>query len=511
MAIIEPIDAGTAAQPGFRLKSPATLEDIGSFTVTPVEEVRAAVDRARVAQSSWAGLDFRQRAEHLGRVRAALVERMDEVAGVIMNETGKPEMEAVAEIIAVLDALLYYPKHAQRLLKDKRCSPHLFFPFKKLVTTFHPRGVVGVITPWNFPFSMGLNPVAQALMAGNAVIQKPSEVTPFAALLSAEICRDAGLPENLYQVLPGDGATGAALIDSGVDKIHFTGSVRTGRKVGAACGERLISCTLELGGKDAAIVCADADLDRAVPGVLNGAFFNTGQACASTERVYVVDAVADAFVEKLLAEAGELRQGSVGEADLGCMIWDRQLQIVEAQVDAAVSAGATVLAGGRRKEGEAGLYYEPTILADVTHDMDIMRQETFGPVLPILRVADEEEALRLANDSQYGLSASIWCGDHRRGLDLARRLHTGCAAVNDFGGLAYGAAEGSFGGRKDSGVGHVNGELGLKSFCETQHIVVHRFGPKRERAWYPYTGKTVDGLKRFARFFFNSAIGRWMT
>jgi succinate-semialdehyde dehydrogenase/glutarate-semialdehyde dehydrogenase len=511
LAIIEPVAANSEGPSGYQLRSPATGEAIGEFRVTPPAEVQAAVVRARVAQEAWAALTFTERAVHLGRLRALLTERLDEVADVIMRETGKPELEAVAEIIAVLDALLYYPKHAEKLLRERRTRPHLFFPFKTLVTAYHPRGVVGVITPWNFPFSMGLNPVSQALMAGNAVIQKPSEVTPLSAMLSAQLCREAGLPENIYQVLPGDGGTGAALIDSGVDKIHFTGSVRTGRKVGAACGERLISCTLELGGKDAAIVCADADLERAVPGVLNGAFFNTGQACASTERVYVVDSIADEFAERLLAEAKALRLSAGEESDIGCMIWDRQLAIVEAQVQAAVAEGATVLTGGRRLPGEEGLYYEPTVLADVSHDMAIMQQETFGPVLPIMRVADEAAAVALANDSQYGLSASIWCGDRRRGLDIARRLHTGCAAVNDFGGLAYGAAEGSFGGRKDSGIGHVNGELGLKSFCETQHIVVHRFGPKRERAWYPYTRETVDGMKKFARFFFNSFIGRWMS
>jgi succinate-semialdehyde dehydrogenase/glutarate-semialdehyde dehydrogenase len=370
---------------------------------------------------------------------------------------------------------------------------------------------VGIITPWNFPFSMGVNPAAQALMAGNAVILKPSEVTPFSGLFIDELCREAGLPENIFQVLPGDGVTGVALIDSGVDKIHFTGSVRTGRVVGAACGERLVPCTLELGGKDAAIVCADADLERAVPGVVNGAFFNTGQACASTERVYVVESIADRFTEALLAEVNNLRQSASGESDLGCMIWDRQLDIVESQVAAAVNDGATILAGGSRVAGEEGLFYEPTVLGDVTHDMTIMRDETFGLVLPIARVQDEAEAVRLANESDYGLSASVWCADRQRGLELARQLHTGCAAVNDFGGLVYGAAEGPFGGRKNSGIGHVNGELGLKSFCHAQHIVVHKFGSKRERAWYPYTQKTLDGMKGFARFFFNSAIGRWMS
>lgn len=511
MAIITASEDITPGTRVYRLKNPASLEDIGSFTATSAREVAAAVARARSAQADWCTLSYAERATHLGRLRRVLIERIDEVAEVIVRETGKPEMEAVAEIIASLDALQYYPKHAAKMLRDLRRRPHLFFPFKSLVTAYHPRGVVGIITPWNFPFSMGANPAAQALMAGNAVLLKPSEVTPFSGQLIGELCQAAGLPEHLFQVLPGDGATGAALIDSGVDKIHFTGSVSTGRLVGAACGERLIPCTLELGGKDAAIVCADADLERAVPGVINGAFFNTGQACASTERVYVVDSIADQFIEALLAQVKTLRQNPGADSDLGCMIWDRQLDIVQSQVAAAINDGARVLAGGARKRGEAGLYFEPTVLADVNHDMEIIRKETFGPVLPIMRVASEEEAVRLANASEYGLSASVWCGDRHRGLQLARQLHTGCASVNEFGGVVYGAAEGSFGGRKNSGIGHVNGELGLKSFCQAQHIVVHRFGPARERAWYPYSQDALKGMKGFARFFFNSAIGRWLS
>jgi len=509
MALIEPITDD--ARPGYLLRSPATGEEIGSFTVTPPEAVSAAVTRAREAQRDWARQSFAERGAVLTRLKKVLISRMDDVAGVIMRETGKPEMEATAEIIASLDALQYYPKHAAKLLREQRCTPHLFVPFKKLVTTYHPRGVVGLITPWNFPFSMGMNPGAQALMAGNAVILKPSEVTPFSGQIIDELCREAGLPEGLYQVLPGDGGTGEALIRGGVDKVHFTGSVRTGRKVGALCGELLIPCTLELGGKDAAIVCADADLDRAVPGVVNGAFFNTGQACASTERVYIVESVADEFERRVLEEVARLRQDGAPDSDLGCMIWDRQLDTVEAQVAAAKADGATVLAGGERDTGRDGLYFPPTVLTDVTHDMTVMRDETFGPVLPIVRVASEDEAVRLANDSPYGLSASIWCGDCRRGEQLAKQLQTGGAAVNEFGGLVYGAPEGSFGGRKDSGIGYVNGHLGLKSFCQAQHIVVHRFGPKRERAWYPYTGENLDGMKGFARFFFDSAIGRWMS
>ncbi|MEH6548748.1 MAG: aldehyde dehydrogenase family protein [Pseudomonadales bacterium] len=495
----------------FTLKHPGTLADIGKFTAANADMVKDATAKAHKAQKSWGALSFAARAVYINKLKIAILDRMDDVVAVICKETGKPEAEALAEIAAACDSMQYYAKHAEKTLKEKSSRVHLMFPFKKLITTYHPKGVVGVITPWNFPFSMGANPLAQALMAGNTVILKPSEVTPFSALILAELCVEAGLPEGVFQVVLGDGVTGAALIDSGVNKIHFTGSVKTGRIVGEACGKRLIPCTLELGGKDPAIVCADADLDRAVPGVINSAFFNAGQACASTERVYVMESIADDFIRRVVEEVDRLRQDDKGEIDVSCMIWDNQLRIVEHQVAEAIEQGATLLAGGKRKENAEGLFYQPTVLTDVHHNMAIMQDETFGPVLPIMRVADEEEALRLANQTSYGLSGSIWTGDTQHGLDLARRLHTGCAAVNDFGGLCYGAAEGSFGGRGDSGIGYVNGELGLTSFCQIQHIIVHRFGPKREQMWYPYDAKSNEGMKKFFNFFFRSWIGKFMT
>lgn len=511
MAIYQRCDNGADQRTRYQLKSPVTLEDIGSFEACNKADVDAAVARARVAQAKWAELNWQQRGKHLARLRGVLLERMDDIIDTILMETGKPALEAAAEITTACDALQFYPKHAKKYLGETRSRAHLYFPFKHLVTRYQPRGVVGIITPWNFPFAMGMNPGAQALMAGNAVILKPSEVTPFSALLMRDLVAEAGLPSDLFQVIPGDGATGAALIESGIDKVHFTGSVRTGRKVGEACGRLLLPVTLELGGKDVSIVCADANLDRAVPGVINSALFNAGQACASTERIYVAESIADAFTERLVQEVKALRQGSQGEYDVSCMIWDQQLRIVEEQVAAAVADGASVLSGGQRLADEAGLFYAPTVLDNVHADMAVMSQETFGPVLPIQRVADDDEAIQLANASDYGLSASIWCGDKDRGLAIARRLQTGCATVNDFGGLVYGAPEGSFGGRKDSGVGYVNGELGLKSFCQAQHIVVHRFGPAREQSWFPYTQKTLDGIKGFMRFFYSNPIGRWMS
>src|ERR1019366_187659 len=267
------------------------------------------------------------------------------------------------------------------------------------------------ITPWNGPFILSLNPSVQALMAGNTVVLKPSEVTPFSGRLVGELFTEAGLPRDVLTIVEGDGETGAALVDAGVNKISFTGSVRTGRKVGEACGRNLIPCTLELGGKDPMIVCADADLERAVGGAVFGAFMNAGQFCCSTERVYVVESVADEFTRRVVEKTKALKLGKEGEFDIGPIIWPKQLETIERHVADALGKGARLLSGGRRATEVGNLFYEPTVLVDVTHDMAIMREETFGPILPIVRVKDEAEALRLANDTAYGLAANVWTKD----------------------------------------------------------------------------------------------------
>src|SRR5690606_6466972 len=369
---------------------------------------------------------------------------------------------------------------------------------KRLRLVYKPLGVVGIITPWNFPFVLALNPTAQALMAGNAVVLKPSEVTPNAGRLVEELFRAAGAPEGLVQCVTGDGETGAALVEAGVDKISFTGSVRTGRRVAEACGRQLIPCTLELGGKDPMVVCADADLDRAASGAVYGAFANAGQVCVSTERVYVVESVADEFLRKVVERTARLRQGTGGEADVGPLIWPRQLEVIERHVEDARRRGARVLTGGRRNPAYPGYFYEPTVLADVDHEMLVMREESFGPLMPVMRVRDETEALRLANDSAYGLNANVWTRDKRRGLELARRIDAGCAVVNDCM-ITYGIPESPFGGVRESGIGRVNGEQGLKGYCTVQSIVVDRFGSKSEPIWFPYDARKTRWLRRAMR------------
>ena len=381
---------------------------------------------------------------------------------------------------------------------------------KKLLMTYRPLGVVGVITPWNGPFILSLNPTVQALMAGNAVIVKPSEVTPFSGKLVARLFGEAGLPENVLQVIEGDGETGAALVEAGVDKISFTGSVATGRKVGEACGRNLIPCTLELGGKDPMIVCADADLERAAGGAVFGSFMNTGQYCCSTERVYVVESVADEFTRRVLEKTMALRQGKEGEFDLGPMIWPQQLQVIDRQMEDAVKKGAKVLCGGKRNLALGDLFYEPTVLTQVSHDMLVMTEETFGPILPIVRVKDEEEAIRLANDSSYGLAANVWTRDNEKAIALARRIDSGSICVNDCA-VTYGAHEAPFGGRKSSGVGQVNGETGLRGYAFATPVILDRFNLKEEHIWYPYTKDKTKILQRIIRWVWGTPLGRFMS
>ena len=510
MALVEGVAGSAGERRRLQLKSPATLEVIGEIEVATADDVRAAVERARKAQPAWAEASFDERARHLRRAVRLLLANETEYAAVIARETGKPEIEILlTELVSACDALEFYAKRAKRLLAERSVPLHLM-KNKKLRLVYKPLGVVGIVTPWNFPFILSLNPTVQALAAGNAVVLKPSEATPQSGKLVEELFRAAGLPDGLVTCVLGDGETGAALVEAGVDKIAFTGSVRTGRKVAEACGRQLIPCTLELGGKDPMIVCADADLERAANGAVFGAFSNAGQVCVSTERVYVVDAVADEFIRRVVENTAKLRQGVGGEADVGPMIWPPQLDTVERHVEDARQRGAQVLTGGRRNPLYEGLFYEPTVLTNVDHQMLVMREESFGPLLPIMRVRDEAEALRLANDSGYGLNANVWTRDKRKGVELARAIDSGCAVVNDCM-VTYGIPESPFGGVKSSGIGRVNGELGLRGYCHVQSIVVDRFGGKSELLWFPYDARKTRLLRRALRFIWGTPLGRWLS
>ena len=511
MAVVKPVEGPVEIRGRRRLEvfNPATLERTGEIEIASTEDVHQAVAHARQAFDAWRGLSFEARGRYMLRARDVLLDRADEIVDVICADTGKPRVEALtAEILASCDALTFYARRAGRLLREEKKPLHLM-KTKKLWLSYRPMGVVGLITPWNFPFVLSVNPAVQALMAGNCVVLKPSEITPLVGIALRSLFEAAELPDGVFQVLTGDGPTGAALVEAGCDKISFTGSVRTGRKVAEVCGRLLIPCTLELGGKDPMIVCDDARLERAANGAVFGAFSNSGQICVSTERVYVTEKVAEPFVSRVVELTRSLRQGpeTEGEVDVGAITSPAQMEIIERHVADAVAKGAKVLTGGRRNPNYSGYFYEPTVLVGVNHQMEVMREETFGPVLPIQVVADEEEALRLANDSAYGLNANVWTRDRRKGRQLAKRIESGCAVVDDCI-ISYGIAESPFGGVKASGIGRVNGELGLKSYCHVQSVVVDRFGSKREFFWYPYSEKRTRLVRRALEFLYRSPLGR---
>jgi succinate-semialdehyde dehydrogenase/glutarate-semialdehyde dehydrogenase len=484
--------------------NPATGVPLGDVPDMTVAEVRAVVGRAREAQKAWGAQSIEARCQQVRKFAEVLMARADEVIELLTKEMGKTRQEALGtEVIVVADLVRYFCKHAPRLLAPEPIPLHLL-RHRASYVHYVPRGVVGVIAPWNFPFSIPMGEVMMALIAGNGVVLKPSEITPLIALKAKELADAAGIPAELFGIVTGRGPTGAALIDAGIDYCVFTGSVATGQKVGAACGERLIPFTLELGGKAPAIVCADADLDRTAGALVWGGFCNSGQVCCSVERIYAVDEVHDQLVDKVVAIARELRQGdaSVGGADVdvGAMAWERQVEHVAGLVDNAVKNGARVEVGGVRPPGP-GLFYEPTVLTNCRQDMDVMKKEIFGPVIPIMRVANEDEAVRLANDSHLGLLAYVFSKDTQRARKIAERVEAGTVMVNDVLNT-FGCPETPWGGVKMSGIGRTHSVIGLKDLCQLRHVNYDRVSLKRELWWYPYKDKTYRLLLRGARLLF---------
>ncbi|MCA9638303.1 MAG: aldehyde dehydrogenase family protein, partial [Myxococcales bacterium] len=470
-------------------RSPVSGEVIGEFPISDEAAVAAAVARARAAFPAWSALSLEARMERLDRLRHVLVERGEEFAARLSEDTGKPRIESLStELLLVPTLLDYHRKVAAKVLGRRKVWTPIYLAPKASYVEHFPRGVIGVISPWNFPFQLAIAPILQALTAGNTCVLKPSEVTPIAGELIREVFAAIDLPAGVVEVVQGDGGTGAPLCRADVDMIFFTGSVATGRKVMAACAARPIPCELELGGKDAMIICEDAPLERAVRGAAWGGFTNAGQACISVERLFVVDAIYDRFVALFEREVGALRVGGPDEdADVGPMIFKGQLATVERHLREAVADGAKILVGGERVE-RAGQFFAPTVIVDVRPEMSIYREETFGPVVPIIRVKDEEEAIRLANSHEYGLNASVWTRDLDRGVAIASRLECGQVSVNDV--LSSAGHPGlPFGGVKSSGIGRYHGEEGLRAFTHVRAILVDRALTKAEPYWYPYGGK----------------------
>ena len=490
--------------------NPATGEVLREFPSTAEDEVRAAVARAKLTQPAWAELGLRRRIAVLREFQGKLYAKKSEIATAITREAGKPLGEAlVTEVLVVLDASRFLIDNAWGLLRDEPV------PHRNLVTKLksgwlirEPHGVIGIISPWNYPFSIPATETLAALVAGNAVVLKPSELTPVVAFLLASLLHSAGVPSDVFQVVVGEGPAGAALLESPIDKLVFTGSVGTGKRIAAAAAERLLPVLLELGGKDPMLVLDDADVDVASSAAVWGAFVNAGQACLSVERCYVHRGLYESFAKACAEKTKQLRVGNGMDAhtDVGPMIRERQVRVVESHVEDAKAHGARVLAGGARLPELGVNFYAPTVLADVTHGMRIMREETFGPVLPVMAFGDDQEAVRLANDSEYGLAASVWTRDRKRGERLARRIHAGTVMVNDVI-SCFGISEAPHGGVKASGVGRTHGRFGLDEMVRVKYLDTDRMPGMKKVWWHRYGESFRRQMDGFLDMQFATGIG----
>ena len=487
----------------FAIHNPATQEIIGTLPTMAANQIAEAVAKAAAAQVRWAATPVRDRIRILGRFAELLCDQKDSVAAVISREAGKPEAEAMStEVLVVLDTVKYLQNHVPAFLKPEPV-PHgnPVMKLKSGTLLREPYGVVGIISPWNYPFSLPSIQTLTALVTGNAVVLKPSEFTPYSSLELEKLLRAAALDPDLLQVITGDGAAGAGLLAANIQKVVFTGSVATGKRVAQVAAARLLPVVLELGGKDPMIVLEDADIDVASSAAVWGAFMNAGQTCLSVERCYVQEKIYPTFLEKCVEKTNKLRVGSsqaqpgaavpheLGtpepEIDLGPMIHERQLSIVQSHVDDAIARGARLLAGGKPLTQLGPNFFAPTILADVDHSMKIMREETFGPVLPVRSFKTEDEAVTLANDSDYGLAACIFTNDRKRGEALARRVQAGTVMVNDVL-TCFGISEAPHGGIKASGIGRTHGRFGLEEMVWPKYVDSDRMPRMKKLWWYGY-------------------------
>jgi acyl-CoA reductase-like NAD-dependent aldehyde dehydrogenase len=493
---------GAAAPGTFAVRRPADGSLITTLEVDSPESVAEAVARARAAQPAWEAIGFDGRRRWMEELRDWIFDNQARLDSLMQEETGKVRADAAIEAFYCLDAINYWVAEGPKVLADEIVTPHVpLLRAKRSKIVYRPFGVVGLISPWNFPVILSIGDALPALVAGNAAVIKPSEITP---LTVAEIARawreEIGAPDVLHAV-HGTAETAGALID-GVDYLQFTGSEPTGKIVMKRAADTLTPVSLELGGKDPLIVTRDADLERAVNAAAWGGLLNSGQICISIERVYVEEPVYDEFVDRLRAKVETLRQGADGDtytAEIGAMTSPAQVEIVSEQVEDARAAGARVLTGGRRKEGP-GDWYEPTVIADVDHSMRVMREETFGPVIPVMKVADVEQAVELANDTSYGLGSSVFAGDPAEGERIARRIEAGHCNVNDVL-VNYNILGLPMGGWKSSGIGVRHGAQGIRRFCRTEALTVPRLPQtKSEPTWFPYNARKRGAIRRLFRF-----------
>ncbi|MBA3358164.1 MAG: aldehyde dehydrogenase family protein [Thermoleophilaceae bacterium] len=475
--------------PPLESHSPAGGRRLGAVPTIAPGEVQSVVDDVAEVQPFWAALPLAERARYMRRAAQVVIDSLDELSELLTREQGKPRNESyVMELLPTIDALHWIAHQGPRILSDERVPLPIFLKQKQAKFAYEPLGVVGVIAPWNYPWSIPFGEVAIALMAGNGVVLKPASLTPLLGQRIQQTFERAGLPEGLVRTVHGGGAVGQALVESSAAKIFFTGSVEVGRRVGVGCAERMKGSVLELGGKDAMLVLSDANIDNAVSGALWGGFANAGQTCSGIERVYVMRDVADHFVEGLVKGARALRVGDPMDwnTEIGPMVSAEQHALVRELVDDAVNDGATLHCGGpvEPKGAPVGDYFAPAVLTGVTHETRIMREEIFGPVIPVVTVDSEDEAIALANDSDFGLGASVWTTDRARGERIAHRLESGMVWLNDHM-YSHGACSCSWGGVKDSGLGRSHSKFG---FYECVNIKLLSWDPSRTRNfwWHPY-------------------------
>jgi acyl-CoA reductase-like NAD-dependent aldehyde dehydrogenase len=492
-------------KPALESFNPATGELVGTVeTLTPAK-VQGVVDEVAEVQPFWAALSLEDRARYMRRASDVLLEDLDEIAELLTNEQGKPRVESYTmEILPTVDSLNWIADNGPDILSDEKLSMPTLLKTKRAKFTFEPIGVVGVIAPWNYQWSIPFGEVAIALMAGNGVVLKPASLTPLIGERIRQTFEKAGLPEGLIRTIHGGGRIGDALVKSSAGKIFFTGSVEVGRKVGIECAKRMKGSVLELGGKDPQIVCADADLANAVSGAVWGGFANAGQTCSGIERVYVHKDVADPFVEGVVRETERLTVGDPREwtTEIGPMVSDEQAVIVSELVDDAVKSGAKKLTGGPTKvEGMNGSFIAPVVLTGVTHEMRIMQEEIFGPVLPVMAVDSEEEGIRLANDSRFGLGASVWTKDRAKGERMAHEIESGMVWTNDHS-FSHGACQCAWGGVKDSGLGRSHSKFGFYE-CVTIKQLAWEPGWTRDMWWQPYDRKLGDAIRSSAQILYS--------
>ncbi len=489
--------------------NPANSKEVGRVKVSSEKDVQEAVERSRKAFKIWQKTSFAERKRIVMRAREVILAEMDEIARTISDEMGKPVAEALsAEITPVLDLMQYFAKNTEKMLRpEKRGIGLLGLMGRSSKIIYKPVGVVGIIPAWNFPFSIPLGEVVMAIMAGNTVVLKPSELTPLTGKKIGEIFEIANLPKDVLQIVQGAGETGAALVDSGVNKIMFTGSVATGKKIAENAAKHLTSVVLELGGKDPMVVFADANLEKASSAAVWGGFTNSGQACSSVERLYVEEKVADKFTKMVVEKTKKLRQGFGNDAntDVGSMSSERQTKIVEDHIQAFKDSGAEILTGGKRNEELGEIFFEPTVIKNATNKMRPMQEETFGPTLPIATFKTEDEAIELANDTDFGLTASVWTSDLSRGKRIAEKILAGTVNVNEVL-YTHGIGQTPWGGFKDSGYGRTHGREGLMELVVPQHIHVNRFLFTPDVWWFGYSQNAIDTFKEMARTFASGSL-----